>query len=49
MPEDQTSEIETQIAPPKNTKEWLKNCLVGFFVVLAVIVPGISGANNNYL
>lgn len=43
-PEDQTSEVETQIAPPKNTKEWLKNCLVGFFVGLAVIVPGISGA-----
>lgn len=30
--------------PPKNLKEWLKNALVGFFVGLAVIVPGISGA-----
>ena len=26
-PEDQTSEVETQIAPPKNTKEWLDSFL----------------------
>lgn len=37
-------EVKIEVEPPKNPKEWLKNSLVGFFIGIAVIVPGISGA-----
>ena len=41
---DKNEEKTNDVLPPKDVKEWLKNALVGFFVGLAVIVPGISGA-----
>lgn len=42
--EEKTEEKPIEVLPPKNLKEWFTNSLVGFFVGLAVIVPGISGA-----
>ena len=32
------------ILPAYDKKSWLKSCLLGFFIGLAVIVPGISGS-----
>lgn len=39
-----SSKSEDALVPPKNAKEWFTNALVGLFVGIAVIVPGISGA-----
>lgn len=44
LPEDVDVSKEEEILPPKSFKEWMTNAFVGFFIGLAVIVPGISGA-----
>ncbi|HBS10660.1 MAG TPA: hypothetical protein DEA28_02925, partial [Firmicutes bacterium] len=33
-----------EVLVPYNLKSWLKSSLLGFFIGLAVIVPGISGS-----
>lgn len=44
LPEDVEKKDEIDIVPPKNIGEWFKNYVVGFWIGLAIIVPGISGA-----
>lgn len=45
LPEEvNASTDECLVEPCKTPKEWFLNCFVGFFVGLAIIVPGISGA-----
>lgn len=38
------SENEGEILPKHDKKSWLKSALLGFFIGIAVIVPGVSGS-----